>query len=163
MMTYDEAFASWSADADSKADFHQKWLLADSDGDWKLNIDDIYAVVGVIPDLHESDVPEIWSDIDTNSDGTAWYGEACAAVVNKYLCWEDYEAIRTYVDWKDGEYQGAVDADKNSDSKIDDEELRETTGYPSEADLLKVMEFFDRDGDFAISFDELFPNLYTFA
>jgi len=81
-MTYDEAFTTWSTDADKKADFHKKWLVADSDSDWKLTIADIYAVVGVIPELRESDVPELWNDIDTNGDGIAWYTEACEAVVN---------------------------------------------------------------------------------
>ena len=56
-MSYDEAFTVWTRDYDGKKDFDTKWQMADSDRNWEITINDIYAVVGVIPGLTDEDVP----------------------------------------------------------------------------------------------------------
>ena len=57
----------------------------------EITIDDIYAVVGIIPGLTEAGVPEIWEEINTDGGDVVYYKSACSATVNSFVCEDDYE------------------------------------------------------------------------
>ena len=123
-ISYDDAFGVWTLDHDAKDDFNRNWKIADSDQDGQITIDDIYAVVGVIPGLKKEDVNKIWRDINTDPDEICYYEEACSSVVNSWMCTDDYENISSYIRWKDNFYPELLDADTNSDGQISVEELK---------------------------------------
>ena len=154
-MSYEEAFSVWTANFDTKKDFDSKWWTADSDHDGKITQSDIYAVVGVIPGLTEAGIPDLWTEINTDNDGICYYSEACDAKVNHWMCSEDYDFLKKYVEWKDDWYPGLPDADLDQDGKLSENELVEALDEGSELPYIgEIFDFFDTDDDYYISMDE---------
>ena len=99
--------------------------MIDSNQDGQISIDDLYALVGVVSDLQEDEVEEIWSDIPKDNPDTCSYEEACvSAIDSSWMCVDDYDHLKRYVAFKDEWLKYSTQYDTDSDGKFSEDELR---------------------------------------
>ena len=70
------------------------------------------------------------------------------------MCSEDYDFLKTYVEWKNDWYPGFSETDTDQDGMLSEAEIVEALDEAEVAYISEIFAFFDTDSDYKISMDE---------
>ena len=161
-MAFDEAYGVWKRDWEEKQDFDKHWKTVDSDRNWSITFEDLKAVVGIIPGLTEEKAEEVWQQMVTAGESVVYYHQGCEAIVNRFLCSEDYDMLRRYVEFKDERAPWFEEADQGGDGYIGMDEL-ESAVQADFANHEEIMAYLDEDQDGKLSSEDFFRRGFAYA